>query len=476
MINKKYEYSSLQINVPDNIKNVILQWSKENIKDEYLTDDGRELDTHITVLYGIDDEDDNNVKKLLNGKNIKINIKFGKITKFKNNENFDVIKLSIFSKALHKLHHFIENNIDASGNKFDVYQPHCTLAYVKKNSCDHLLNQELNLESFNVNNLTFSHKDNVKFTEIILNDTIKNKILNLEALQTYASQKEKMVNKINKIKDELRVKLEKIKPILNSEYADEIDKAKWQQLLDILIKVNHSNSEPKAQQLKTQFYDLWRRWELDKAIADDKGSKQAEVESEKTRAGIQIYKLLDRIAGHIALSDDSKSKEIIADQLRNWFRNAGIDIPDKLKENIIDNLQNNSLSNLITSVLTIFSPYQIIKKFFSDAIKILTTGTAKARKNKFRAIIIEMENNLRAIKSRRDAFRLDVAQLKRLFRQAFATKTEAIWSEFYEENLLKISKNFDEAVNIATEIVSLVRSQNFDEAEAKIKELQNSNL
>jgi acyl-CoA-binding protein len=41
-----------------------------------------------------------------------------------------------------------------------------------------------------------------------------------------------------------------------------------------------------------------------------------------------------------------------------------------------------------------------------------------------------------------------------------------------EDNMAEIQQNMDKAVSIATEIDSLVRSQNFDEAQQKIKELE----
>lgn len=163
-----HEFSSVQINVPFELKKHILLWNKENIqnKDLYHSDHGghgRETTPHITILYGIHSQNDTEIKKLL--KNIhSFEIKIGKISKFTNNKDFDVVKFEIHSEKLHELHKKLKLNINNTQSHKE-YNPHLTLAYVKKNHCQNLT-YNLN-EKFKVNNFIFSSL-NGNLTEIPL--------------------------------------------------------------------------------------------------------------------------------------------------------------------------------------------------------------------------------------------------------------------------------------------------------------------
>lgn len=64
-------------------------------------------------------------------------INFGSISFFKN-DNVDVIKIEIESPELTQLHYLVKNLIPNS-YRFDEYNAHCTLAFVKPNSCDFIL-------------------------------------------------------------------------------------------------------------------------------------------------------------------------------------------------------------------------------------------------------------------------------------------------------------------------------------------------
>jgi len=131
-----YDFSSVQVNLPSDIAQNIIQWGKDIIPDEELysveTDErfGRENEIHITVLYGLHDPRPDPIEKLLKNET-PINIKIGKISKFTTNKNYDVIKLDIHSKDLVKLNKLLRENCNYTSN-FPIYKPHCTIAYVKK--------------------------------------------------------------------------------------------------------------------------------------------------------------------------------------------------------------------------------------------------------------------------------------------------------------------------------------------------------
>jgi 2'-5' RNA ligase len=159
---QKYSYSSTQIDLPEKEKNKILNWSKEHIPNKVLVKNdhasGRESDTHVTILYGLHANQPKSIEKII--KNIKpFHITLGEISKFEA-ETHDVIKITISGTGLKRLNKLLS---DLPHTSKYAYNPHCTLAYVKKGSCDHLLGSNhfkgLKIET---NAITFSSKDGDK--------------------------------------------------------------------------------------------------------------------------------------------------------------------------------------------------------------------------------------------------------------------------------------------------------------------------
>jgi hypothetical protein len=159
---KKHNFSSTQIGL-DNNDTQKLSWSRRNISDSKLVynDDasGRETDIHVTVLYGLHTNTPESVEKVVS--NIKpFHIRFGKISKFEGT-NYDVIKIEVIGSDLIKANKMIARLPHT--NKFKTYSPHCTLAYVKKGSCDHLLGKEVFKGlTIPVNSITYSSKTRKK--------------------------------------------------------------------------------------------------------------------------------------------------------------------------------------------------------------------------------------------------------------------------------------------------------------------------
>lgn len=139
--NITYDYSCVMYEMPRVIADLVLDWSTANIKEEdlYLNHkEGRVKNTHITILYGLHT---NNLEEIQNitDKFEPVKIELGVIKKFQN-KNFDVINIEVkgqqlfkMNKSLKKLKYTCEH---------PNYIPHCTIAYVKKNSCDHLLGRK----------------------------------------------------------------------------------------------------------------------------------------------------------------------------------------------------------------------------------------------------------------------------------------------------------------------------------------------
>jgi hypothetical protein len=123
----------IAVRLPQKPSSKIKKWGRDNIPDSVLCKDtgkGRESDTHITVIYGISDNSVESVKDIT--KNYKsIKIKLGKVTYFSKSPDFDVVKIEIISDDLRKIHGDIKRKLDVE-ETHPIYQPHCTIAYVKK--------------------------------------------------------------------------------------------------------------------------------------------------------------------------------------------------------------------------------------------------------------------------------------------------------------------------------------------------------
>lgn len=148
-----HKFSCVMANL--NNENLFINWSKKNIKKEDLCveEGGIETEPHVTVLYGLHTNDYKEVEKLL--KKVKsFEITLGKVSKFES-QNYDVLKIEIKSESLFKINKLLKK-LDFTSN-FNTYVPHCTLSYVKKNSCDKLLrNKYFEGKKFKIKELVFS--------------------------------------------------------------------------------------------------------------------------------------------------------------------------------------------------------------------------------------------------------------------------------------------------------------------------------
>ena len=97
---------------------------------------GKEANPHVTVMYGLSPIEETRVKELLNKVPKKIVAELGKISKFSNADTpYDVLKIEVKSPHLNKIHEMIRKNFD-NNYKWSEYNPHVTLAYVKKGTCN----------------------------------------------------------------------------------------------------------------------------------------------------------------------------------------------------------------------------------------------------------------------------------------------------------------------------------------------------
>ena len=113
----------------------IQQWGKDNIPSNELNDGGdygggRETDTHVTILYGICTKNREAVRSILEEEK-PITATLEKVGCFVNNDDFDVVIVKINSPDLETLHKKIAAELHVEETHSN-YNPHCTIAYVKK--------------------------------------------------------------------------------------------------------------------------------------------------------------------------------------------------------------------------------------------------------------------------------------------------------------------------------------------------------
>lgn len=137
-----YKYAVALIDAPRELSDHIINWGKANIPDEWLFVDedggkGREAETHITVKYGLTVRDVPDVLREIVATTRPFPVFFEKISLFNTSPDYDVVKIGIESPWLRDLNKRITAAIPHE-DKHPVYNPHCTIAYVKKGVADKL--------------------------------------------------------------------------------------------------------------------------------------------------------------------------------------------------------------------------------------------------------------------------------------------------------------------------------------------------
>ena len=125
---EEHEFSSTQFNLPGELAFEVRQLG-ERIPQEDLADDGRELNPHVTVKFGLHTDYADELKAVIAGEE-PIAIQIGQASVFSSDE-YDVVKLEIESQGLHALNATISEAMKCT-DTHPSYKPHVTIAYVKK--------------------------------------------------------------------------------------------------------------------------------------------------------------------------------------------------------------------------------------------------------------------------------------------------------------------------------------------------------
>lgn len=157
-----HKFSSTHVLLPKDASNKILALGK-SIPDDDLADDGRENDPHVTVRYGLHTDNHEDVSKHLANQS-PISYKLGKVSVFSGNEtgkDYDVIKVDVDSDHLKQLNKQLANLEHT--DTFKDYNPHATIAYVKKGLGDKYAAQMGTLnEQCQSDEVVFSNRENTK--------------------------------------------------------------------------------------------------------------------------------------------------------------------------------------------------------------------------------------------------------------------------------------------------------------------------
>lgn len=138
---KQGEYGAVMALIPHPVAQEIVEWGVRNIPDEDVYDNpdkprlGRELESHITIKYGLMTEDAKSVRQFFNSSK-PFKAKLGKVKHFQPPEmDFDVVTVEIISEDLDRINAEITEKFEcAEGLPSDIYHPHITVSYVKRDT------------------------------------------------------------------------------------------------------------------------------------------------------------------------------------------------------------------------------------------------------------------------------------------------------------------------------------------------------
>lgn len=130
-----HDHSNVQVDLPKAESDSIRSFAAKISDSEIYTDPkdpsyGREGHPHITIRYGMDTVDPNEIKPAFADLG-PIKARIGKVSIFET-DKYDVVKADIESKDLEAANKRVGETVELPGETYKDYKPHITIAYVKK--------------------------------------------------------------------------------------------------------------------------------------------------------------------------------------------------------------------------------------------------------------------------------------------------------------------------------------------------------
>lgn len=127
------EFGCLMAPIPQPLLKEIQDWVIENLRDEHLGADGRELDPHVTVKFGFTDDGEETQERLramlLRHGPVQL-ILGSKLSTFPEGKDGVPLKIDVISPQLHQLNFAVTAEFPTE-TKHPTYVPHLTLGYLR---------------------------------------------------------------------------------------------------------------------------------------------------------------------------------------------------------------------------------------------------------------------------------------------------------------------------------------------------------
>lgn len=164
------KYSCILIPLSGELSSAISETQQKIDKKDLYTEEkgyGLETEPYVTVLYGLHTNDFDKVQERVDNKHltvdeIDVSVDFSNLKKFDNNPKFDVLYFPVEkTESLVAVNKYFSDNFEYT-NKYKEYNPHATVAYLKKGKADKYISEytpvRKNKVSTKVGNVNFSNQ------------------------------------------------------------------------------------------------------------------------------------------------------------------------------------------------------------------------------------------------------------------------------------------------------------------------------
>ena len=153
---QEYEYSSTQLPIDDFEE--LIDFQHEIASDDFAPE-GLEGEPHVTVLYGLETAEPDDVQRHLKDQP-PIELTLGKVSTFPDRGDGEVLKVEVKSPDLRALHARLRDALPHKKSDFPEYSPHVTIGYLKPGRAKKYTGARAGItgKQFYIDKLTFSSK------------------------------------------------------------------------------------------------------------------------------------------------------------------------------------------------------------------------------------------------------------------------------------------------------------------------------